>query len=148
MQQIDYLTPDRRPKPFTSINLTIGLSVIVTAVLIIAVFVLPRFDQIFMDFRCQLPLPTRLVMRFSRWCNGGFGWALLLSIPIVVPIVITQLFWRPPKREESARRKTLLVSIVIGTVVLILIGTVLVLFLPTIPLIESVGAPSGHALNM
>ena len=60
--------------------------IVFVAVSICSLFIIPMFDRIFMDFKTELPLITKIMLAFSGWYRWqGFGliWMLLLSLAVV-----------------------------------------------------------------
>ncbi len=69
-------------------------SVMVVALLIvtgIVVFVVPRFREIFRDFKADLPAITVYLLSFSDFVANRFGWAILLGIPLGVWLLVKML---------------------------------------------------------
>jgi type II secretory pathway component PulF len=133
---LDYASPDApRPKPWISVPLVMSLGVVVAAILIPAAFITPHFEQIFHDFKTDLPLITVLLLKTSRWVVNDWGWAYLLPIPVVVPILAASV-------ARGGTRRTGLVMVVISLVVaaLVLLLTVTALFAPLIVTIQSVSS--------
>src|SRR5579859_5913216 len=59
------------------------ISIAVGVVSMIMVFVIPKFEQIFKDFKLQLPAPTMILLAISRWFATQYGWAYVLAAPFV-----------------------------------------------------------------
>jgi type IV pilus assembly protein PilC len=55
------------------------VSVAVIAIVVLLVFVIPTFEQMFATVNLALPLPTRVVIGMSRFLQG-FWWAVLAAI--------------------------------------------------------------------
>jgi type IV pilus assembly protein PilC len=55
------------------------VSVAVIAIVVLLVFVIPTFEQMFASVNLALPLPTRVVIGMSRFLQG-FWWAVLAAI--------------------------------------------------------------------
>jgi hypothetical protein len=124
-------------KPITSISLTIALGVIVVPLLATLVFVVPRFEQIFEDFHSGLPLMTLVLLYVSRCCANVYVFVSLLFVPVVVPILTTQLFWRPLPPRRSRKQFAIVLLVILCEYVLI----TLALFPPMIGLIQTVNSP-------
>ena len=65
--------------------------VVSLVVLLGSLFVIPRFVDIFKDFKTELPMITKVVLDLCWWLGPGWGWciALLLAMAIVaIGIVI------------------------------------------------------------
>lgn len=109
VQLSDYLERDLEAKRKVSSALTypaiIGcLSVVV--VIVLTVYVLPKFEVFFASLDAKLPLPTRMLLGFSKairtWWFVPVGLALLL---------LTALFWLTQKESGKAVRDRLLLRV-------------------------------------
>lgn len=58
------------------------LGVIGVGMIIVSVFVLPKFADMFAGFNAELPLPTQILIGFSDFIQGY--WYLVLPIPFVI----------------------------------------------------------------
>src|SRR5688572_8086973 len=58
------------------------ITIAVGIVSMIMVFVIPKFESIFKDFRLDLPGPTKLLLAVSRWFANDYGWLIVLLSPI------------------------------------------------------------------
>ncbi|MFC7502843.1 type II secretion system F family protein [Nocardioides sp. GCM10030258] len=66
----------------------------VVTVLVLALYVLPKFEDFFADLDAELPLPTRMLLAFTDFL-GEWWWALSAGfIGIVLLFVISQRFSR------------------------------------------------------
>jgi type II secretory pathway component PulF len=63
-------------------------------------FMMPRFTQIFEGFAIQLPLPTRMLVKFSGLLMNPWFWAI--ALPTILTAVI--LFYRLRASAEGARK--------------------------------------------
>ena len=63
-------------------------------------FMLPRFMSMFTGFQVALPLPTRMLMKFSDMVTNGWFWAIL--IPCVLAAIV--LFFRFRATEQGKRK--------------------------------------------
>ena len=63
-------------------------------------FMLPRFMSMFTGFNMTLPLPTRILMKFSATVTNPWFWVVL--IPVVLGIVV--LFFRFRATEHGKRK--------------------------------------------
>lgn len=63
-------------------------------------FMLPRFMTIFQGFSVELPLPTRMLMKFSNGVTNVWTW--VVAIPVVLAIIV--IFFRF-KASETGQRK-------------------------------------------
>ena len=144
MTQLDLPAPTLRVrKPITSVRLTVGSYILVCLLLCLFGLGVPQFRQIFEDFKTDPPALTRWSLGFSRWVLNDYGWVWLLLAPAIVPIAITQLFWRPQTSQQSVLRTLIGAGIVFALVVLITAGTMIALFLPMMSLssIQSTSSP-------
>src|SRR5258706_7459096 len=57
------------------------ISIAVGIVSMIMIFVIPKFEQIFKDFKVNLPTITVVLLNISRWFANQYGWAYLLPFP-------------------------------------------------------------------
>src|SRR5580700_7452247 len=57
------------------------ITIAVGVVSMIMIFVIPKFKQIFADFKLDLPLPTRILLSMSEWFAEDYGWAYVLFFP-------------------------------------------------------------------
>src|SRR2546423_14967807 len=58
------------------------ISIAVGIVSMIMIFVIPKFEEIFKDFRTELPAITKVLLAVSRWFAQQYGWAYVLFSPI------------------------------------------------------------------
>lgn len=69
-----------------------GMSVV--TVLVLAVYVLPKFEDFFAELDADLPLPTRILLAFTDFL-GEWWWALLAGFVLAVLVfVVSQRFER------------------------------------------------------
>src|SRR5436305_2041813 len=64
------------------------ISIAVAIVSMIMIFVIPKFEQIFRDFKTDLPAITKLLLAISRWFANDYGWAYVLFAPIGIMLII------------------------------------------------------------
>src|SRR5215213_8113645 len=62
----------------------VDISNAVGIVSMIMIFVIPKFEEIFKDFKLDLPTPTKLLLAISRWFAKEYGWAYVIAFPFVV----------------------------------------------------------------
>ena len=117
--------------PFLSFGAVIGVFTLAM------VFVIPRFEQIFKDFRLDLPGPTKLLLAVSRWFTNDYGWAFSVAACTALAVGLAFL-------DERARRRRrwlyplLALLLFIGAVVFV----ILALFLPMISLMDGISGTS------
>jgi len=84
---------------------SIVLVMAVVVVLILTLFVLPRFETFFESFHAKLPLPTRVLLSISHFI-GRWGW--LIAAGIVAAVILGVLYFRTPsgraKKDEIMLR--------------------------------------------
>ncbi|HTV49030.1 MAG TPA: type II secretion system F family protein [Phycisphaerae bacterium] len=54
----------------------------------IMVFVIPKFETLFAQFKTGLPTITVDLMMFSNWMANEYGWAYIISAPFVIWILL------------------------------------------------------------
>src|SRR3954464_12330492 len=59
------------------------ITIAVGIVSMIMIFVIPKFETIFRDFKLELPTPTKILLTVSRWFAQDYGWAYLIFSPII-----------------------------------------------------------------
>jgi len=62
---------------------------IVTAIMI---FVIPKFKEIFKDFKTALPRSTEILMSISSWVAEDYGWLLILPLFGIVVLLVSMFF--------------------------------------------------------
>src|SRR6266566_4014348 len=64
------------------------ISIAVAIVSMIMIVVVPKFEQIFKDFKTDLPGITQVLLAVSRWFANQYGWAYVLFSPIIIVLLI------------------------------------------------------------
>src|SRR5271170_3411562 len=64
----------------------------------IMVFVIPKFETLFAQFKTGLPEITVLLMQFSNWMSNEYGWAYIISSPFVIWIMLKLIGKTKPGR--------------------------------------------------
>ncbi len=59
------------------------ICIAVAIVTMIMIFVVPKFEQIFKDFKVDLPDVTKALLVLSRWFANDYGWVYLIAFPFV-----------------------------------------------------------------
>jgi type II secretory pathway component PulF len=108
-----------------------SLAVVVVWMLIL-VLVLPRFEEMFADFKMELPLATKLLFTLRTLVEYG-GFVLLLLAPFVLGFVSA------PMSPGGRRALRMVITLVFGIVVGL---TVLGIFQP---LMSLMGGMSGNS---
>jgi len=77
----------------------------VVTVVILAVYVLPKFEAFFKDLDATLPLPTRMLLGFTDFL-GNWWWALLIGFGAVLLLgfLITRFHWGKYARDAFILR--------------------------------------------
>ena len=101
--------------------------------LVMTLFVVPRFNAIFMDFRLDLPLATKVLFTVCRWPLAVVP--LLLLLLAGAGDSVAAGFWRP--RSTLGIRRAYRLGVVFVTAVVALF-VALAIFLPYVALIDAV----------
>src|SRR5438874_2459751 len=64
------------------------ISIAVGIVSMIMIFVIPKFEQIFKDFKVNLPDVTKALLVVSRWFANDYGWAYVIAFPFIFIAVL------------------------------------------------------------
>ncbi|MEZ0263811.1 MAG: type II secretion system F family protein [Phycisphaerae bacterium] len=64
------------------------ITIAVAIVSMIMIFVIPKFEQIFVDFKVKLPGITQLLLDISRWFANQYGWLWVMATPVVIVVLI------------------------------------------------------------
>lgn len=77
----------------------------VFTVVVLAVYVLPKFEDFFQDLDAELPLPTRILLGFTDFL-GNWGWALAagLGIVLLLGFLVTRFPWGKYARDAFILR--------------------------------------------
>ncbi len=121
------------------------LVVIMFAVLIVTgimVFVIPRFEKIFLDFGTTLPAMTQMLLGTSRWF-ASYGWAVVLLTPALVVGVIKLL-----KQSEGGRYLVDKAKLSIPLFGTIMHKSVIARFTRTLGTLIHAGVPILEAINI
>jgi type IV pilus assembly protein PilC len=106
--------------------------------------VIPKFKQIFLDFKVELPLITQYLINISTWfAPPTNGWAYVLFSPIVFMLAIKLL-----KMSEGGKYAVDLVKLKIPILGGILAKTAIARFTRTLGTLISAGVPILDALNI
>lgn len=123
--------PPRPRRPVFHWGIFVWGEHLMLAVCIIAIFVVPRFEDTLSDFKLELPPSTRILLAVARGVTMG-GFVVLLAIPVGIGFLSAQL-------EPGGRRALrMLITVMMAGFVLF---TVFALFEPMRLLIE--GMSSG-----
>lgn len=89
------------------------LIVSIITIIVLSVFVLPRFKVFFASFNAKLPLPTRMLVGLTDFLTG-YWWTLLAGLVVVLVALMVGV---RTKRGRKLRDRMLLGAPVIGEVV-------------------------------
>jgi type IV pilus assembly protein PilC len=124
---------------YPSVVITFSV-LIVTGIMI---FVVPKFREIFKDFRTSLPALTEWLMAISDWIAMQYGWLWILGSPF--------LFWFTLKlvgKTKAGRRIIDTVKLKLPIIGQILSKTSIARFTRTLGTLLSAGVPILDALNI
>jgi hypothetical protein len=110
----------------------IGWAVFGTLLLVMVLQVIPRFEDIFKDFRLDLPAPTKTLLALSRR-PGVF--LVVLAVPFAIAHAFAAAAWYPHSTRLGRFMYRLVVLLLIAAIVTFV---VLALFLPYMALIEGI----------
>jgi type IV pilus assembly protein PilC len=119
------------------------ISIAVGIVSMIMIFVIPKFEQIFKDFKTDLPEITVILLKVSRWFATQYGWAYVLFSPIVVTVLIKLI-----RMSEGGKFAVDVVKLKIPILGSILSKTAIARFTRTLGTLISAGVPILDALNI
>lgn len=115
----------------------------VAIVSMILIFVVPKFKEIFKDFKLELPGVTQLLITFSTFMAEQYGWAYILFGPIVLALA-----WRLIRMSEGGRFASDLVLLKVPILGSILGKTAVARFTRTLGTLISAGVPILDAINI
>jgi type IV pilus assembly protein PilC len=120
------------------------ISIAVGVVSMIMIFVIPKFEDIFKDFKAELPGVTKLLLSISRWfAPPTNGWAYILAFPFIWGIAI-----KLAKMSEGGRYAVDAVKLKIPIMGGILSKTAIARFTRTLGTLISAGVPILDAINI
>jgi type IV pilus assembly protein PilC len=120
------------------------ISIAVGIVSMIMVFVIPKFKQIFADFKVDLPGPTLLLINMSNWFSPPTnGWAYVLFSPVIMWLALKLI-----RMSEGGKFAVDLVKLKIPVLGGILSKTSIARFTRTLGTLISAGVPILDALNI
>src|SRR6266513_5435057 len=109
----------------------------------IMIFVIPKFEQIFRDFKTELPGITKLLLAISRWFATQYGWAYVLFSPIAFILIIKLI-----RISEGGKYFVDAVKLKIPILGSILSKTSIARFTRTLGTLISAGVPILDAINI
>ena len=120
------------------------ISIAVSIVSLIMIFVIPKFITIFHDFKVELPGITVLLINISTWFTPPTnGWAYVLFSPIAVMLLVRLI-----RMSEGGKYAVDLVKLKIPIMGGILAKTSIARFTRTLGTLISAGVPILDALNI
>src|SRR5687767_5802428 len=120
------------------------ITIAVGIVSMIMIFVIPKFEEIFRDFKLDLPGPTKLLLAISRWfAPPTHGWAYLIAAPFVIFGLIRLI-----KMSDGGRYAVDVVKLKIPILGAILGKTAIARFTRTLGTLISAGVPILDAINI
>jgi type IV pilus assembly protein PilC len=123
--------------PVVVISIAIGI------VSMIMVFVIPKFETIFKDFKTELPGVTKVLLAVSRWFANDYGWAYVLFSPIALILLIKLI-----RISEGGKYFIDMVKLKIPILGSILGKTAIARFTRTLGTLISAGVPILDAINI
>ena len=118
------------------------ISIAVGIVTMIMIFVIPKFEQIFKDFKVTLPAVTQYLLVVSRWV-ANYGWAYVLASPFAI--------WggmRLLKMSEGGKYAVDVVMLKIPILGSIVSKSVIARFTRTLGTLIAAGVPILDAINI
>jgi len=109
----------------------------------IMIFVVPKFKEIFKDFRTTLPMPTEVLMAISSWIADDYGWAVILFSPFGIFIFIKLV-----GKNKGGRKVIDLLKLKLPILGQIISKTSIARFTRTLGTLLSAGVPILDALNI
>src|SRR5205814_9193620 len=120
------------------------ISIAVGVVSMIMIFVIPKFEDIFKDFKAELPGVTKLLLYISRWfAPPTNGWAYIVAFPFVWLILV-----KLAKMSEGGRYAVDAVKLKIPILGGILCKTAIARFTRTLGTLISARLPILDAINI
>jgi type IV pilus assembly protein PilC len=123
--------------PIVVITIAVGI------VSMIMIFVIPKFKQIFVDFKLKLPAVTQLLLDISDWFALQYGWAVVLFSPVVITVL-----WKLTRMSDGGRYYTDVFLINIPIIGQIISKSSIARFTRTLGTLISAGVPILDAINI
>jgi type IV pilus assembly protein PilC len=121
---------------------TVVITIAVGIVSMIMVFVIPKFETIFLDFGAKLPKITVLLLAISRWF-ANWGWAYVIAAPIVFMLV-----WRLIRISDGGKYWTDVIKLKIPVMGTIISKGSIARWTRTLGTLISAGVPILDAINI
>src|SRR5690606_15334901 len=119
------------------------ITIAVGIVSMIMIFVIPKFEQIFLDFKTELPGVTKLLLAISRWFANDYGWAYIICAPVIIMLLV-----RLAKLSEGGKYAVDAIKLKIPILGGILSKTAIARFTRTLGTLISAGVPILDAINI
>jgi type IV pilus assembly protein PilC len=120
------------------------ISIAVAIVSMIMIFVIPKFKDIFHDFKVDLPTITQYLINVSNWfAPPTNGWAYVLFSPVIIIFLLKLI-----RMSEGGKFAVDLVKLKIPILGSILSKTSIARFTRTLGTLISAGVPILDALNI
>ena len=119
------------------------ISIAVGIVSMIMIVVIPKFEDIFKDFKLDLPTPTKILLATSRWFANDYGWAYLLAAPFVITGLIKLI-----RLSEGGKYALDVIKLKVPILGAILSKTAIARFTRTLGTLISAGVPILDAINI
>jgi type IV pilus assembly protein PilC len=119
------------------------ITIAVAIVSMIMIFVIPKFEQIFKDFKTELPGITKILLAVSRWFANDYGWAYVIFAPVGLMLIVKLV-----RISQGGRYAVDLVKLKIPILGSILSKTAIARFTRTLGTLISAGVPILDAINI
>ena len=119
------------------------ISIAVGIVSMIMIVVIPKFEDIFKDFRLDLPTPTKILLATSRWFANDYGWAYIIAAPFVITGLIKLI-----RLSEGGKYAIDVIKLKVPILGAILSKTAIARFTRTLGTLISAGVPILDAINI
>lgn len=120
------------------------ITIAVGVVSMIMIFVIPKFEDIFKDFKAELPAVTKLLLVMSRWfAPPTNGWAYIIAFPFIWGFLI-----KLAKMSDGGRYAVDASKLKIPIMGGILSKTAIARFTRTLGTLISAGVPILDAINI
>ncbi len=120
--------------------------VILFSVLIVTgimIFVVPKFREIFKDFKTSLPMLTEILLAVSDWIAAQYGWVVILGSPFALII-----FFKLVAKSKLGRKILDIVKLKLPVIGQIIAKTAIARFTRTLGTLLAAGVPILDALNI
>jgi type IV pilus assembly protein PilC len=120
------------------------ITIAVAIVSMIMIFVIPKFEEIFNDFKLKLPAPTQLLIDISHFmAPPTHGWAYILASPLIIYGLVKLI-----KMSEGGKYAIDVLVLKVPILGAILSKTAVARFTRTLGTLISAGVPILDAINI